>query len=84
MFDFLYELLGGEHRDLPRRRREAPDVEFDAAAGTFVSADGADTSGVWLTRGEIPGAPRAAAVANEGQTVADEMRELAQRTTPSR
>lgn len=83
MFGFLFELMAGQHGDLSRRRRTDPSVAFDARAGGFVSIDGADGETEWLGRGEIPGqrareaALREAALAREGQTLADEMRQLA-------
>lgn len=84
MFGFLYEMMAGQHGELPRRRTH-PTVEYDGAAGGFVSADGADLNEEWLGRGEVPGqrareaALRDAAAAHDGQTIADEMRELADR-----
>lgn len=80
MFGFLYELMGGQHGELPRRRA-APTIDYDRDEGTFVSVDGADLGGEWLGRGEVPGQrAREAAVALErsGQSLADEMRELVQ------
>lgn len=88
MFGYLYELMAGGHGELPRRR-SAPSVDYDRAAGGFVTADGAEIGDEeWLGRGEIPGqrarelALREAAAAREGLSLADEMRELAQ--TPRR
>lgn len=83
MFGFLYEMMAGRHGELPRRRA-APTVEYDRGAGGFVSEDGADLGGEWLGRGEVPGQRerdatlRDIALARDGQTLADEMRELAQ------
>lgn len=83
MFGFLYELMVGQHGELPRRRRAEPLVEFDGRSGGFVSADGADRETEWLGRGEIPGqrareaALREAELVHRGQTLADEMRQLA-------
>lgn len=77
MFSFLYALLDGQHADLPRRRRDAPAIEFDGQ--TFVSVDGPDRDTGWLGRGELPGrAPLEAASAGD-QSIVDEMRELAHR-----
>lgn len=80
MFGFLYELMGGQHGELPRRRAD-PTIEYDRDAGGFVSADGADLGGEWLGRGEVPGQrarDATAALERAGQTLADEMREFAQ------
>lgn len=83
MFGFLYELMTGQHGELPRRRRAEPLVEFDKTTKAFMSTDGSDLETEWLGRGEIPGqrareaALREAAIARESQPLADEMRQHA-------
>lgn len=81
MFGFLYEMLGGAHKTLPRRRRTDGSIEFDAVDGAFVAEDGVDAGleDRWLCRGEVPGQ-----VALEPQTapageltLAEEMQHLA-------
>lgn len=80
MFGFLYEMLGGEHEDLRRRRRTEGTIAFDPTTGAFVAADGLDDrDAAWLGRGEVPG--RSALepqTAPAGEiTLAEEMQHLA-------
>lgn len=80
MFGFLYEMLGGQHDTIGRRRGQ-PSVTYDAGAGAFVCDDGPDHLEKWPGRGETPGGTREAATT--GLTVAEEMHELlAARKTP--
>jgi hypothetical protein len=82
VIDFLYELLGGQHQELPRRARFA-DPRLDATGAVFLTPDDPTHHG-WLGRGELPGPVRAQApVGDDAQTVAEEMRALAQ-TPPTR
>lgn len=77
MFGFLYELMTGQHGELPRRRRADPRVEFDKTTKVFMSTDGADLETEWLGRGEIPGQRARDLAQDEAQTLADEMRQHA-------
>lgn len=80
MFDVLYEIFGGQHGELPRRRRFA-DPGLDAAGTVFLAPDEPQHTG-WLGRGQVPGARivpiEAAAVDGDLQSVVEEIRALAQ------
>lgn len=80
MFGLIYGMLGGDHEELPRRRRADPAITFDRASGTFMAEDGADREpSTWLGRGEVPGAPAAEPLEHEGLSVHEEMQRLARR-----
>lgn len=81
MFGFLYEMLGGAHDELPRRRGPAIVYDPDEAAFVAPQTDLDDVGHApWLGRGEVPGAAAAdPAIPVEGLTVADEARELMKR-----
>jgi hypothetical protein len=78
MFDLLYEMIGGQHHELPRRRRFA-DPRLDDAGAVFVAPDEPQHTG-WLGREEVPGARavplEAAAVDGDPQSVVEEIRAL--------
>lgn len=81
MFGFVYEMLGGAHDELPRRR--GPAITYDAAEGAFMAKQ-TDLDDVghapWLGRGEVPGQAAAdPTMPVDGLTVADEARELMKR-----
>lgn len=77
MIDTLFAMLSGRHDELPRRRPFA-DPRLDAGGVLFVAGDEPTHSG-WLGRGEVPGPRRVPERrADEAQTVADEMRAIAQ------
>jgi hypothetical protein len=84
MFDVLYEIFGGEHQQLPRRRRFA-DPHLDDAGAVFVAPDEPQHTG-WLGRNEVPGARIAPievpAVDGDLQSVVEEIRALAQPRRP--
>jgi hypothetical protein len=87
MFDLIYALVGGQHRELARRRDFA-EPRLDDAGTMFVAPDEPQHTG-WLGRGEVPGARAIAPPdivdpldADDVQTLVDEMRAYAQ--TPRR
>lgn len=75
MFGFLYEMLGGQH-DTIGRRRAAPSVAWDHEQAAFVASDGPDQVDPWPGRGQMPGPAREPTAPTSGQTVVEEMREL--------
>lgn len=79
MFGFLYEMLGGEHDELARRRRPDPLIAFDGAAGVFVVNEPLSAESGWLGRGQVPGQrPLEAAIATPGTvSLVEEMQQLA-------
>jgi hypothetical protein len=81
MFGFLYEMMAGQHGELPGRRGRAAAIAFDASAGTFAVDDAgrADEGDPWLGRNEVPGAARHEPTITDTGSVVDEMRELAGR-----
>lgn len=87
MFDFLYQMLGGEHEELPHRRGApiAAAPGGPSRMGDFVVDHGEAVSHAepWLVRGEVPGArPAEAILEGEAQSVVDELRQLAQTRMP--
>lgn len=81
MFGFLYEMLGGDHEELSRRR--GPAITYDRTEAAFLAPQSElDDVGhtPWLGRGEVPGVPPLdPAAPTQGLTIADEARELAKR-----
>lgn len=77
MFGTIFELLAGQHRELPRRR--VADPTFDAKTGGFLAPEETPIGdGTWLDRGQVPGVS-AAPNDERGQTVAEEVRQLVER-----
>lgn len=78
MFSFLYEMMGGEHEELPRRKVTGG-ISWDPTLGTFVADESVPHNDEWLGRGQLPGTVSQDAPAPNDGSVADEIRQLAQK-----